>query len=108
MGIRDSNIPEPSIEETYQEEEPQKNEDNAEDSKEDKEKLLRHNSMVTDNDRILFLKIFCPMEAGFFRGSVFNMVILSLETGMFALPRYMSNTSLFFSCIFIIGICILV
>jgi amino acid permease len=36
------------------------------------------------------------------------MVILSLGTGMLALPKYMSHTSLFFSCLFIIGICIVV
>ena len=101
IGIRDSNIPETYIEERKAaQEEDQKNLEEEEDKKEEKETSLRHDSMVLDNNRSLFLKIFGPMEAGSIRGSIFNMVILSLGTGMFALPRYMSNTSLFFSCIF--------
>ena len=46
------------------------------------------------------------METGSIRGSIFNISILSLGTGMFALPKYMSNTSLLFSCILIISLCI--
>ena len=109
IGIRDSNVPESYIEERKTEqEEDQKNLDKEEDKNEEKETSLRHDSMVLDNNRSLFLKTFGPMEAGSIRGSIFNMVILSLGTGMFALPRYMSNTSLLFSCLLIIGICILV
>ena len=68
----------------------------------------RHESMVLENKRSLFHKIFGPMEAGSIRGSIFNMVILSLGTGMLALPKYMENTSLVFAVILIIVICIIV
>ena len=64
--------------------------------------------MIVENQRSLFHKIFGPIEAGSIRGSIFNMVILSLGTGMFALPKYMANTSLLFSCILIVSISILV
>ena len=97
----------------YTEEDANKDIENEEkkdlDKEEDiKEKYLRKNSIVLDNKRTLFHKIFGPMEAGSIRGSIFNMVILSLGTGMFALPKYMSNTSLLFSCLLIIIICIIV
>ena len=89
----------------------EKEKENEEEEEEDVQKELiekeseRHNSMILDHKRSLFHKIFGPMEAGSIRGSIFNMVILSLGTGMFALPKYMSNTSLFLSCLLIIGIC---
>jgi F0F1-type ATP synthase assembly protein I len=101
MGIRDS-VPNSYIE---------KEKENEEEEEEDVQKELiknesqRHNSMILDHKRSLFHKIFGPMEAGSIRGSIFNMVILSLGTGMFALPKYMSNTSLFLACFLIIGIC---
>ena len=95
-------------EENEKEEEKEENEEKKEDEKD--EILIRENTMglVLEKERSLFLKIFGPLEAGSIRGSIFNMVILSLGTGMLALPRYISNTSLFFSCLFIIGICITV
>ena len=89
----------------------EKEKENEEEEEEDVQNELiekeseRHNSMILDNKRSLFHKIFGPMEAGSIRGSIFNMVILSLGTGMFALPKYMSNTSLFLACFLIIGIC---
>ena len=76
--------------------------------KQEEERSQSHSNIVLENKRTLFHKIFGPMEAGSIRGSIFNMVILSLGTGMFALPKYMSNTSLFFSCVLIIIICFLV
>ena len=103
LGIRDS-VLNSNIEK-------EKENGNEEEEEEDIQKELvkkeseRHNSMVLDNKRSLFNKIFGPMEAGSIRGSIFNMVILSLGTGMFALPKYMSNTSLFLACFLIIGIC---
>ena len=125
MGIRDSNLPENFSGNDRQENNEEKNiekeeedkkeiqkEENGEEiqreEKEGDESTERHTSIVLDNKRTLFHKIFGPMEAGSIRGSIFNMVILSLGTGMFALPKYMSNTSLFFSCILIVSICVLV
>ena len=105
LGISDSNISENAEEEKNNLEETPKNSTKEEGKQRESEKLYRQESMVLDNKRSLFHKIFGPMEAGSIRGSIFNMVILSLGTGMFALPKYMSNTSLLFSCILIIGIC---
>ena len=107
MGIRDSTLYDNTTEEKNENVEKVEEKEKEEDSNE-KVTTERHDSMVLDNQRSLFLKIFGPMEAGSIRGSIFNMVILSLGTGMFALPKYMSNTSLLFSCLLIIGICILV
>ena len=108
LGIRDSNTRESIPEENKEQEgEEKKNLENPE-SKPENETENRNNSIILDNQRSLFLKTFGPMEAGSIRGSIFNMVILSLGTGMFALPKYMSNTSPLFSCILIIGICTLV
>ena len=105
MGIRDSDV----YTNIDKENEKEEKDDQKELIKEEKiEESERHNSMVLNNKRSLFHKIFGPMEAGSIRGSIFNMVILSLGTGMFALPKYMSNTSLFLSCFLIIGICITV
>ena len=127
MGIRDSNLPEnysdkdkreKNTEKKIEEEEEIQGEEKGEKiqkeekgeeiqrkEKEGDESTERKTSIVLDNKRTLFHKIFGPMEAGSIRGSIFNMVILSLGTGMFALPKYMSNTSLFFSCLLIISIC---
>ena len=106
LGISDSNISENTKEEKNNQEETPKNSTKEEGNQRENEELYKKESMVLDNKRSLFHKIFGPMEAGSIRGSIFNMVILSLGTGMFALPKYMSNTSLVFSCILIIGICI--
>ena len=117
MGIRDSKATETNIEEERNEnkeeegiEQDKNNVEKEEEIQKDNENanktFHRKDSIVLDNKRTLFHKIFGPMEAGSIRGSIFNMVILSLGTGMFALPKYMSNTSLFFSCLLIIGICI--
>jgi amino acid permease len=66
------------------------------------------NNLVEHKKRSLFHKIFGPMEAGSIRGSIFNMAILSLGTGMLSLPRYIQDTSLALSCVLIIIICIIV
>ena len=108
MGIRNSKGPESYVEENKNKEIEKEEEKYVEREEEIKEKKLRNDSIVLDNKRTLFHKIFGPMEAGSIRGSIFNMVILSLGTGMFALPKYMSNTSLFFSCLLITIICIIV
>ena len=109
LGIRDSKARESNIEEeNNKNKEEQIERNNVEDNKQNEDESQRKISLVLEDKRTLFLKIFGPMEAGSIRGSIFNMVILSLGTGMFALPRYMSNTSLFFSCLLIIGICLLV
>ena len=97
IGIRESNpeeLKEKDDNKNLEEEEPQNEE--------------HKNSMINDEQRTLFHKIFGPIEAGSIRGSIFNMVILSLGTGMLALPKYVANTSLVFSCIFVISVCILV
>ena len=66
------------------------------------------NNLVEQRKRTLFHKIFGPMEAGSIRGSIFNMAILSLGTGMLSLPRYIHYTSLALSSVLIIIICIIV
>ena len=48
------------------------------------------------------------MEAGSIRGSIFNMVILSLGSGCLSLPKYIGKTSLLMSIFLIIGIGLLV
>ncbi len=65
-------------------------------------------NLVENSKRSLFHKIFGPMEAGSIRGSIFNMAILSLGTGMLSLPTYIKYTSLVLSCVLIIIICIIV
>ena len=52
--------------------------------------------------RTIFQKWFSPMEAGSIRGSIFNMVILSLGSGCLSLPKYISKTSLILSSSLII------
>ena len=98
IGIRESNP------EELKEKEDNKNLEEEEEPQNEEHK----NSMINDEQRTLFHKIFGPIEAGSIRGSIFNMVILSLGTGMLALPKYVANTSLVFSCIFVISVCILV
>ena len=98
LGIRDSNVEEIKAKENnknLEKELEQKNEENK-------------NSMVNEENRTLFHKIFGPIEAGSIRGSIFNMAILSLGTGMLALPKYAANTSIVFACILVIVISILV
>ena len=107
LGIRDSIIGESSEKENNENLEEEKEEIKNEEKNETKT-LEAKNSLIVENQRSLFHKIFGPIEAGSIRGSIFNMVILSLGTGMFALPKYMANTSLLFSCILIISISILV
>ena len=75
---------------------------------EEQESFEHQDGIVLQNKRSLFHKIFGPMEAGSVRGSIFNMVILSLGTGMLALPKYIANTSLCLAVILIIVICIIV
>ena len=108
IGISQSNIEESPIEKGKEEKEEKEERVQGDLKNEEKNEEWRRDSMILDSERSLFLKIFGPMEAGSIRGSIFNMVILSLGTGMFALPKYMSNTSLVFSCLFIVGICICV
>ena len=106
LGIRDSIIGESNEKDINESLEKEKEEVKNEEKNETK--IGTKNSLIVENQRSLFHKIFGPIEAGSIRGSIFNMVILSLGTGMFALPKYMSNTSLLFSCILIISISILV
>ena len=104
------------------------NKDPDDENNDNKEKLISHeseegnktsestensqdssdNNLVEQRKRTLFHKIFGPMEAGSIRGSIFNMAILSLGTGMLSLPRYIHETSLALSCVLIIIICIIV
>ena len=53
-------------------------------------------------------KLFGPMEAGSIRGSIFNMVILSLGSGCLSLPKYVGKTSLSLSIVMILIIGLLV
>lgn len=100
----------------------------SDENNDNKEKLISHQSeeenkisdsnesshdssdtnLVEHKKRTLFHKIFGPMEAGSIRGSIFNMAILSLGTGMLSLPRYIQNTSLALSSGLIVVICIIV
>ena len=102
----------PQEQEASQEQEPEQ-EPKEEQGQDDENKKIncKHKhveAIVSGNKRSLFHKIFGPMEAGSVRGSIFNMVILSMGTGMLALPKYISNTSLVLSCLLIIGISICV
>ena len=77
-----------------------------------------NNNNTTDNNlplseelpqrRSFMNKLFGPMEAGSIRGSIFNMVILSLGSGCLSLPKYVGKTSLALSVIMIIVIGLLV
>ena len=107
LGIRDSNLEEITPE-TNNKNLEKKEETAKEEEQNEIETLEREKSLVLDDKRSLFNKIFGPLEAGSIRGSIFNMVILSLGTGMLALPKYVGNTSILFACIFIIVIAILV
>ena len=107
LGIRDSNLEEITPE-TNNKNLEKKEETAKEEEQNEIETIEREKSLVLDDKRTLFNKIFGPLEAGSIRGSIFNMVILSLGTGMLALPKYVGNTSILFACIFIIVIAILV
>ena len=106
LGIRDSNLE--AINSDTNNKNLEKKEETAKEEQNEIETLEREKSLVLDDKRSLFNKIFGPLEAGSIRGSIFNMVILSLGTGMLALPKYVGNTSILFACIFIIVIAILV
>lgn len=54
--------------------------------------------------RTFINKLFGPMEDGSIRGSIFNMVILSLGSGCLSLPKYIGKTSLLMSIFLIIVI----
>lgn len=61
------------------------------------------------SDNIPFLKrAFGPLEPGSLRGSIFNMIILTLGSGCLSLPRYVGEISLSFSVFLIIVIGLLV
>ena len=76
------------------------------------------NNNTTDNNlplseevpqrRSFMNKLFGPMEAGSIRGSIFNMVILSLGSGCLSLPKYVGKTSLALSVIMVLVIGLLV
>lgn len=62
-----------------------------------------------ENKRRSFInKLFGPMEAGSIRGSIFNLVILSLGSGCLSLPKYIGETSLLMALILVIVIGLLV
>jgi amino acid permease len=79
-----------------------------------------NNTNTTDNNNNLPLseelpqrrsfmnKLFGPMEAGSIRGSIFNMVILSLGSGCLSLPKYVGKTSLALSVVMVVVIGLLV
>ena len=58
--------------------------------------------------RTFMNKLFGPMEAGSIRGSIFNMVILSLGSGCLSLPKYVGKTSLTLSIVMVLVIGLLV
>ena len=53
-------------------------------------------------------KLFGPMEAGSIRGSIFNLVILSLGSGCLSLPKYIGETSLGVALLLVVAIGLLV
>lgn len=59
-------------------------------------------------DRSLLIRLFGPLEAGSLRGSILNMIILTLGSGCLSLPKYVGNTSLVFSVFLIIAVGLLV
>ena len=77
------------------------------------ENLLNKNksydSKSTDGEtRSMINKIFGPMEAGSIRGSIFNMLILTLGSGLLSLPGYVDHVSILMTSILIIIIALLV
>ena len=68
---------------------------NVDKSREDnlplKGEILPENEV--ENKRRSFInKLFGPMEAGSIRGSIFNLVILSLGSGCLSLPKYIGKS----------------
>ena len=82
--------------------EKEKEENEKEEEDEEKKKLIK------EEYRNFISKLFGPIEAGSIRGSIFNMIILSLGSGLLSLPKYIQKTSLLMSIFLIIGIGILV
>ena len=105
IGIKDTDENNDNSEKliNHQSEEENKSSESSENSKDSS-----GSNLVEHEKRTLFHKIFGPMEAGSIRGSIFNMAILSLGTGMLSLPTYIQDTSLVLSCVLIIIICIIV
>ncbi len=64
--------------------------------------------LVKPEYRNFISKTFGPIEAGSIRGSIFNMVILSLGSGILSIPKYIQKTSLGMAIFLIFGIGILV
>ena len=70
IGIRDSNSPQYFYEKEKSEKNIEKDEGIKREEKEE-EIIESHSSIVLENKRTLFHKIFGPMEAGSIRGSIF-------------------------------------
>ena len=79
------------------------NKDEEEKSNDDEEAKL-----IKPEYRNFLAKTFGPIEAGSIRGSIFNMVILSLGSGILSLPKYIHKTSLGMAIFLIFGIGFLV
>ena len=85
------------------------NTDIKNDEEENKKKYEDDESKLIKPEYRNFLnKTFGPIEAGSIRGSIFNMVILSLGSGILSLPKYIQKTSLAMAIFLILGIGILV
>ena len=74
------------------------------------EKLIDNKKSIvsTEGRRTRMSKIFGPMEAGSIRGSIFNMLILTLGSGLLSLPGYVDHVSMLMATILIIVIALLV
>jgi amino acid permease len=93
------------------------NDNNEENNKENNKEILLENeeeyeeenkSIIEPEKRSTFNKIFGKMEAGSIRGSIFNMLILTLGSGLLSLPTYIGKVSIILSSILIIVISILI
>ena len=84
------------------------NNDNEENYQEIIDNEEENKSLIEPEKRSTFNKIFGKMEAGSIRGSIFNMLILTLGSGLLSLPTYIGNVSMILSTILIILISILI
>ena len=84
------------------------NNDNEENNQEIIDNEEENKSLIEPEKRSTFNKIFGKMEAGSIRGSIFNMLILTLGSGLLSLPTYIGKVSMILSTVLIILISILI
>lgn len=69
---------------------------------------IKEEDLITDKSRTRFNKLLGPLDPGSIRGSIFNMIILSLGSGCLSLPKYVGKVSLLMALALVVIIGILV